>query len=102
MNRNKTTAFSIAAIIAVAILVVRVATTVSSATSAYAWGNSGNKKQAKVIVENKCANVDDNNKRVHINNIRCQINDDDIQGIGSLPFLTDGRDGGVVTLEKTK
>ena len=75
---------SIAAIITVAILAVGVATTVvSAANSAYAWGNSGNKKQAKVVVENKCANVDDKNKRVHINNIRCQINDDDIFGIAS-------------------
>ena len=86
MKRDtKTAVISIAAIAAVAILAVGVATTVSNANSAYAWGNSGNKKQAKVVVENKCANVDDKNKRVHIEDVRCEINHDDIVGIASFP-----------------
>ena len=85
MKRNtKRTALSIAAIIAVATLVIGVATTVSSATSAYA---SSNTKQAKVVVINKCANVDDKNKRVHIEDVRCEINHDDIVGIASFPAL---------------
>ena len=81
--RKRTTTLSIAAIMAVAALVIGVATTVSSATSAYA---SSNTKQAKVVVENKCANVDDKNKRVHTEHVTCQINNDDIQGIG-FPLL---------------
>ena len=38
-----------------------------------------------MIVENKCANVDDKNKRVHIEDVRCEINHDDIVGIASFP-----------------
>ena len=103
MKRTRgTTALSIAAIMAVAALVIGVATTVSSATSAYA---SSNTKQAKVVVENKCANVDDNNKRVHTEDVRCEINHDTISGISSLPFLIklpDGQKDHIVTLQKTK
>ena len=100
--KNRTRFLSIAAIIAVATLVIGVATTVSSATSAYA---SSNTKQAKVVVENKCANVDDKNKRVHIEDVRCEINHDTISGISSLPFLIelpDGQKDHIVTLQKTK
>ena len=81
--KNQARVLSIAAIIAVATLVIGIATTASSATSAYA---SSSTKQAKVVVINKCANVDDNNKRVHTENVRCEINRDDIFGIASLPL----------------
>jgi hypothetical protein len=83
MRTSKTITLSIAAVIAVATLVIGIgATTVSNANSAYAWGNSGKKEQTKVVVLNKCANVDDKNKRTHIENVRCQINNDDISGTG--------------------
>ena len=41
------------------------------------------RRQTEVIVLNKCANVDDKNKRTHIGDVRCQINDDYISGRGS-------------------
>jgi hypothetical protein len=79
--RNATT-LSMVAAVTVAILVAAIAaTTVNGVNSAYAWGNS-KIKQTKVVVLNKCANVDDKNKRTHIENIRCQINNDDISGTG--------------------
>jgi hypothetical protein len=82
---------------AVAILAIGVATTtVSSANSAYAWSNSKNIKQTKVVVINKCANVDDENKRTHIQDVRCEINHDTIVGTGSL--LTDGN----IKIDSTK
>jgi hypothetical protein len=40
----------------------------------------------KGVVENKCANVDDKNKRTHIEDVRCQINKDGISGTG-FPLL---------------
>jgi len=79
---RNTTILSTVAVVTVAILVAGIAaTTVSGVNNAYAWG-SIKKKQTKVVVENKCANVDDKNKRTHIDNIRCQINNDDISGTG--------------------
>ena len=84
MRTSKAITLSIAAVIAVATLVIGIgATTVSNANSAYAWGNSGKKEQTKVVVLNKCANVDDKNKRIHIEDVRCQINNDKISGTGS-------------------
>ena len=77
--QSRTTFLSIAAIIAIATLVIGISTAVGTATSAYA---SSNTKQAKVVVINKCANVDDENKRVHTENVRCEINHDTIQGTG--------------------
>ena len=49
MRTTRTTVLSIAAIMAVAILAVGVATTVSSVPSAYA-----STKQAKIEIENEC------------------------------------------------
>jgi hypothetical protein len=73
-------------VITVVILVAGiVATTVNGVNSAYAWSNS-KKKQTKVVVINKCANVDDENKHTHTENVGCQINNDDISGTG-LPLL---------------
>jgi hypothetical protein len=96
LKNRKTTALSITAIMAVAILAIGVATTVSSVNSAYAWSNSKNIKQTKVVVINKCANVDDENKRTHIQDVRCEINHDTIVGTSSL--LTDGN----IKIDSTK
>jgi hypothetical protein len=83
---KNTIALSTVAVIAVAILVSGIAaTTVNGVNNAYAWGKK-NIKQTKVIVENKCANVDDKNKRTHIEDVRCQINNDGISGTG-FPLL---------------
>ena len=71
---KNTIGLSIAAGIAVAILAAGIATTVISGTnSAYAWGNNGNKKQSKVVLENKCANIGDDNRDIDIHNIICRI-----------------------------
>ena len=79
---KSTTLSMVAAVITVAVLVAAVAaTTVNGVNSAYAWSNS-KKKQTEVIVKNKCANVDDKNKRTHIEDVRCQINGDSISGTG--------------------
>jgi hypothetical protein len=84
--RNATTLSMVAGVITVAVLVAAIAaTTVNGVNSAYAWSNS-KIKQTKVVVLNKCANVDDKNKRTHIEDVRCQINNDDISGTG-LPLL---------------
>ncbi len=88
---KNTTVLSMVAVVTVAILVAGIAaTTVNGVTNAYAWGKK-NIKQTKVVVLNKCANVDDKNKRTHIENIRCQINNDDISGTG-FPLLDGGGD----------
>ena len=81
-----TTLSMVAAVITVAILVAAVAaTTVSGVNMAYANKGGDKIKQTKVVVLNKCANVDDKNKRTHIENIRCQINNDEIFGTLSIP-----------------
>jgi hypothetical protein len=81
-----TTVSMVAAVITVAILVAAVAaTTVSGVNMAYANKGGDKIKQTKVVVLNKCANVDDKNKRTHIENIRCQINNDEIFGTLSIP-----------------
>jgi hypothetical protein len=83
------TVLSMVAVVTVAVLVGAIAaTTVNGVNNAYAWGSS-KKKQTKVVVENKCANVDDKNKRTHIEDVRCQINNGDISGTG-FPLL-DGK-----------
>jgi hypothetical protein len=81
---RNTTVLSMVAVVTVAILVAAIAaTTVNGVNMAYANGGGGDKiKQTKVVVLNKCANVDDKNKRTHIENVRCQINNDDISGTG--------------------
>ena len=79
------------AVVTVAILVAGIAaTTVNGVNSAYANKGGDKIKQTKVVVLNKCANVDDKNKRTHIENIRCEINHDDIGGTLFLPLQTDG------------
>jgi hypothetical protein len=83
----KATTLSMVAVVTVAILVAAVAaTTVNGVNTAYASGGGDKIKQTKVVVLNKCANVDDKNKRTHIENVRCQINNDDISGTG-FPLL---------------
>ena len=83
---RNTTILSTVAVVTVAILVAGIAaTTVSGVNNAYAWGKK-NIKQTKVVVLNKCANVDDENKRTHIEDVRCQINHDEISGTG-FPLL---------------
>jgi hypothetical protein len=84
--RNATTLSMVAGVITVAVLVAAVAaTTVNGVNMAYANGGGDKIKQTKVVVLNKCANVDDKNKRTHIENIRCQINNDEIFGTLSIP-----------------
>ena len=84
--RNATTLSMVAGVITVAVLVAAVAaTTVNGVNMAYAGGGGDKIKQTKVVVLNKCANVDDKNKRTHIENIRCQINNDEIFGTLSIP-----------------
>jgi hypothetical protein len=84
---RNSTVLSLVAVVTVAILVAAVAaTTVNGVNMAYANKGGDKIKQTKVVVLNKCANVDDKNKRTHIENIRCQINNDDISGTG-FPLL---------------
>jgi hypothetical protein len=81
-----TTLSMVAGVITVAVLVAAIAaTTVNGVNMAYASGGGDKIKQTKVVVLNKCANVDDKNKRTHIENIRCQINNDEIFGTLSIP-----------------
>src|ERR671939_1306787 len=90
---------TVTAVITVAILVAAVAaTTVNGVNMAYANKGGDKIKQTKVVVLNKCANVDDKNKDTDIKNVRCQINHDEIFGTASFPFLTDG----AKTFETTK
>jgi hypothetical protein len=80
---RNTIVLSTVAVITVAILVAGIAaTTVSGVNMAYANGGGDKIKQTKVVVLNKCANVDDKNKRTHIERVRCEINNDDISGTG--------------------
>ena len=84
---RNSTVLSLLAVVTVAILVTAVAaTTFNGVNMAYANKGGDKIKQTKVVVLNKCANVDDKNKRTHIENIRCQINNDDISGTG-FPLL---------------
>ena len=93
---KNTTVLSMVAVVTVAILVAGIAaTTVNGVNNAYAWGKK-NIKQTKVVVLNKCANVEDENKRTHIQDVRCEINHDTIVGTSSL--LTDGN----IKIESTK
>ena len=79
---RNTTILSMVAVVTVAILVAAVAaTTVSGVNMAYAWGGS-KIKQTKVVVVQKCANVDDGNKDTDIKNVRCRFNNNDISGTG--------------------
>jgi hypothetical protein len=73
---TKTKAISMVAVAAVAILVVGIATNVSGAKMAYA----SEKEQTKVVVINRCANLNEENKHVDFDNIRCEINRDTITG----------------------
>jgi hypothetical protein len=67
--RNATT-LSMVAVAIVAILVAAIAaTTVNGVNSAYAWSNS---QQTKIVVLNKCANLDDENKHNTVKNVDCQ------------------------------
>ena len=70
---TKTKAISMVAIAAVAILVVGIATNVSGAKMAYA-----STQQTKIVVLNKCANLDDKNKNNDINHVTCTIDRDTI------------------------
>jgi FlaG/FlaF family flagellin (archaellin) len=66
--RNATT-LSMVAVAIVAILVAAIAaTTVNGVNSAYAWSNS---QQTKIVVFNKCANLDDENKHNTIKHVTC-------------------------------
>ena len=83
---RNTIVLSTVAVITVAVLVAGIAaTTASGVNMAYANKGGDKIKQTKVVVLNKCANVDDKNKRTHIENIRCQINNDEIFGTLSIP-----------------
>ena len=71
--RIKSTALSIGAVAALAILLLGIATTISSVNSAYANGSKNELKQTKIVAENKCANVGDHNKDIEIHDINCQF-----------------------------
>jgi hypothetical protein len=64
---TKTKAISMVAIAAVAILVVGIATNVSGAKMAYA-----STQQTKIVVLNKCANLNEENKHNTVKNVRCE------------------------------
>jgi hypothetical protein len=64
---TRTNAISMVAVVAVAILVVGIATTVSGAKLAYA-----STQQTKIVVLNKCANLDDENKHNTVKNVDCR------------------------------
>jgi hypothetical protein len=96
---RNTIVLSTVAVITVAVLVAGIAaTTASGVNMAYANKGGDKIKQTKVVVLNKCANVDDKNKNTDIKNVRCEINHDEIFGTASFPFLTDGAN----TFETTK
>ena len=91
--KNNIALSTVAGVMTVAVLVAAIAaTTVNGVNMAYANKGGDKIKQTKVVVLNKCANVDDKNKRTHIENVRCQINNDDISGTG-LPLLGGGDPG---------
>ena len=64
---TRTNAISMVAVVAVAILVVGIATTVSGAKMAYA-----STQQTKIVLVNKCANLDDENKHNTVKNVDCR------------------------------
>jgi hypothetical protein len=70
--RTKLTTLSIGAVATLAILLLAIATTVSSINSAYANGSKSESKQTKILAENKCANVGDHNRDIDIHDINCQ------------------------------
>ena len=71
MRTTRTTVLSIAAIMAVAILAVGVATTVSSVPSAYA-----STKQAKIEIENECGVS--HSSHIYNNDVRCDFRADGV------------------------
>jgi hypothetical protein len=73
---TRTNAISMVAAVAVAILVTGIATTVSGAKMAYA----SETEQTKIVVLNKCANIDDENKDTDIKDVTCRNNDNTITG----------------------
>jgi hypothetical protein len=76
------------AVVTVAILVTGIAaTTVNGVNTAYANKGDDKIKQTKVLGLNKCANVGDNNKRIDIERVRCEINHDPIFSVVSFPLL---------------
>jgi uncharacterized Fe-S center protein len=79
-TNNNAGTLVVVTVLAVAILVLGVGTTViNSATSVYASGkNDSNKSQKKVIAENKCADIGDNNRHIDIHDITCQIQNTNI------------------------
>jgi hypothetical protein len=86
--RNTIVLSTVAAVITVAVLVAAIAaTTANGVNMAYANKGDDKIKQTKVVVLNKCANVGDNNKRIHIERVRCEINNDPIFGVVSFPLL---------------
>ena len=70
---TRTNAISMVAVVAVAILVVGIATTVSGAKMAYA-----STQQTKIVLVNKCANLDDENKHNTVRNVDCSNDRNDI------------------------
>ena len=64
------------AAVAVAILVIGIATTVSGAKMAYA----SETEQTKIVVLNKCANLDDENEHNNVNHVTCENNRNTITG----------------------
>ena len=64
---TKTKAISMVAVAAVAILVVGIATNVSGAKMAYA-----STQQTKIVVLNKCANLDEENKHNTVRDVDCR------------------------------
>jgi hypothetical protein len=83
-----TTILSMIAAVTVAILVAGIAaTTVNGVNMAYASKGGDKIKQTKVLGVNKCANVGDNNKRIDIERVRCEINHDPIFSVVSFPLL---------------
>ena len=70
--RIKSTTLSIGAVATLAILLLGIATTVSSINSAYANGSKSESKQTKILAENNCANVGDHNRDIDIHDINCQ------------------------------
>ena len=86
--RNTIALSTVAGVITVAILVAGIAaTTINGANMAYANKGGYKVKQTKVLGINKCANVGDNNKHIHIEQVRCEINHDQIYTIVSFPLL---------------
>ena len=71
---TRTNAISMVAVVAVAILVVGIATSVSGAKMAYA-----STQQTKIVLVNKCANLDENNDHNTVRDVRCHNDRNDIE-----------------------